>query len=75
MKNLNTKWKWTVIKKGNGKFYPRMSSDRCLPYWPREWNESSVFDTLEEAKHVLITRKAEFEAKILENEETVVFEL
>lgn len=63
-----------VIKKGNGKFYPRM----FLPYggphglWYREPSE---FDNLEDAKKALIDWRAKCMEEERLNKEEVVFEL
>ncbi len=63
--------KWQIIKKGNGKFYPRVYSDHLAPHWP--WS-SGEFDTLEEAKTAITNIKKEFERIEKENEETLVWE-
>ena len=64
--------KWTIVQKGNGKFYTRVENLHSTSYWP--WG-SNEFDTLEEAKAALMAKKEELEKQAKDNEETVVFEL
>lgn len=64
--------KWRVVKRGNGKFYPQIETGFVGPCWP--WTPSE-FDTLEEAKSVLMKTKQRLETLDKENEETVVFTL
>ena len=64
--------KWTVVKKGNGKFSPRLKVGNAGAYWPYSPSE---FDTFEEAKLALINKKEDLEKVDKENTETTVFEL
>lgn len=64
--------KWFVVRKGNGKFCPRLKVGNAGPFW---CYTPSEFDTFEEAKLALINKKEELERLDKENMETVVFEI
>lgn len=66
--------KWFVIKKGNGRFYPRIKGDSFGEYWPY-FSGLDGYDTLEEAKGVLVKQRDELKRIEDERKETVVFEL
>lgn len=72
MRTQGRHYKWTIVKRSNGKFYPKVEHEymgRCWPYTPSE------FDTLDEAKTHLLEVKAKLEDSIEQSKEMLVFEL
>ncbi len=62
---------YKIIKKGNGKFYPRMVTS-IFNGW---FGKPDEFDTMEEALDALKKYRLEREEKTRLNKEEVVFEL